>query len=457
MTAKGSSKDCCCGGCAGAPLEGTPAQEGSLTGSAILFGTECCACLPNQICLSVYKNTVNAGTFLLPLTHTCGTKQLDDLNEYIGQILVNGALVNVDIYFHIDLVHGQCQFIFSSYDLGITSATPGAVLTVDDNFRSVFCPRCKKCDEQQAYPIPISFFITIGGASFEFRITGATNSNLTKEARCCGCIDPCATAYPSSFGVADGFGSAPLCAGCGCICSLACITIYHNQQFTREIVPFCNGVYQTGVSGIAVELVPGYGSNGCCYLRIHTGSIQVGTGPSMLADVKIGEFTLNPCPDPVAEWEWQDASLPPLQSETRVYFECASCGSACDTITTPCCPVPIPNLLYLTLQGTSICLCAAITVPCFWDPSQLKWIGSLAGVWCSPPAAGNDVNVSILCQQSSGKLQLTFNAGPCTQQIVTGTGTCSPLDITFSIPAQGLSCCGNGWVGPGTITGTLTS
>lgn len=443
MAWKGS-KDCCCDGCHSPPRnfqlgvrDVQPQQQ------------YCCACVPNQICVTVYCESTPGISATVLLDKRC-------TNDVDGPILYQGivpfANEQIDLLFRFTVENEQCYFCLESAVLGLNGLAPYDCHLIDAEQRarpSIFC--------QQLWidGLPATWTIT-GAYADPFcpgdnLIVSVTKANNTPIIRSAYCKDE----YGNT--VEDDHPIRNLCGGCGCICTCACITVttiggstlYLSCLPTEEECRdptyaelYANDCISWAGGGYTISLSQAY--DGCCELDLTEFN---GNSPSPLPEpVQIGPAA-NPCPNPAASWSFFDDNNDPV----TVRFDCASCSDCLVTIT-ECCNGQLPRVLTATISGTSgLCTCFNGAISLVYDPVAEWWLGS--ATFCE-----KEVELTFFC--SGYGWGLNFTSGACVVvpgTLNTVTSDCDPLNAAFSFQLSGIGCCGVGDLGgPHNITITIT-
>jgi hypothetical protein len=433
MPAKGSTKTCCCGGCSTPPWELAFADVRQRIQPLQQY---CCACIPLQLCVHYVCPDDQVESFaLFDAVIYCDAEGTEAV-QYAGDIIIDGALTRLEFYFDADTEYGTCDFCLTSSDLGIY----GECKEITDEVRAELCPRCTPCpDETDILAWDIS---TQCSGTATISVRPAANTSLTPHPRCCNCPDPCDDEPYLDLEPYPDESCGGLCAGCGCICSRACITVVRNNQiFSDEVVDLCNWAYHTS-GGIIISIVLNE-STGCCELELTSAGAIEPDAP--LTNVTIGGIS-NPCPNPVGRWEFNDAHLTSPDDQVVVIFECATCDGCPGVVTSTCCPgaaVRTSRVLSAEAVGSVGC-CGTINLLLVFDEVEGAWIGSDENSMC-----GHAIGLRLNC--GADTWSLTFSGAPCNEVTVEAEvgGTCDPLNLEFQVPLTGLSCCS------GALSGTL--
>ena len=163
MTAKGSSKRCCCNGCEKQP------EIFTSTGTDVTLSQRwqryCCSCIPQYICVWVNEDASNSVSASasdstgLPDATIVMKLYCPDSPEGAEQALYGpisqGGKVAIghelfDITIHFVVTDEVCYLCIRSTDLGIDDNTPGACVVIGSTERAspnYFCKRLSTTDD----------------------------------------------------------------------------------------------------------------------------------------------------------------------------------------------------------------------------------------------------------------------------------------------------------------------
>jgi len=198
---------------------------------------------------------------------------------------------------------------------------------------------------------------------------------------------------------------------------------------------------------VTVSLVAGEG--GCCELELT--SVDGTTWSEAPPNVPIGDL-VNPCPRPTARWEFTDTSAPPAFQNTTVIFTCSGCNGCDEVIAQGCgCTDSIPQVLTASVDGGVSC-CGQFSVPLAYNQLEGGWVGESPSAMC-----GHAIKLKLTCSGSAFQLALIApGSGPCLgDSDADSSPGCDPINLSFSLNANGVGCCGGG-VGGGVLGVTVT-
>ena len=426
MPRKGG-KNCCCDACYHKPLgQYVPAGVDAIW----LAQQYCCACVPNQLCVSITcAATGEVSTTLLDAE--CKPSVEGEL--YKGTLPIQGAVV--DVAFAFKIVSGICYLTLKSTVLGYDGSAPGAsAIVIDATARAKpnwFCQ--------------------------SFSVDHTTGTKWSKNAMSCTTLtvqvsapandpingrQPCLDAY--GLEVMDTDPIKNICTGCGCICDCVCFILRYNG--TVRQVAACRGnadLLWTSVAP-AIEMEIGANTDGSCNLDLtQYGGITLGStsGP---VNISSSDPT-NPCPRPHPKWSGFDN----VGKAWFIEAVCQDCSGCANAPSQTCCNEDLPRVITATIAGAGFCSCANGTVSLVWDDANAWWYGESAAE-CN----GQTMKLTFAC--GGGTWGLTMDFTPCVVSVKTaGAQSCLPLSSVWNFTLGGISCCGTGHAG-GTMTVTVT-
>lgn len=503
MAAKGNSNNCCCGGCAQSPRDGNP-DNADRFGLRVLEVLQqfCCSCVPFVLCVtyqcqgttyraSMRLGCVEGGRFPL----YSGTMPIDGVATDIS---LHFQIVDETCYLVLFSTALGIDGTDSTHMIELTAAN--RLKFCRD---MSLCTPCTSCSEyatadEFADCECLTWLIDIAGCpdTATFRICPASVASLVYEDRlpcpeciacsnnvvwkftaagfnpwqkqsesnpaCCTPDPPDQTDFMHNIGelvtqsctnggvvVSDETPHCGrLCDGCSCICDSACITVvvndetHANNSITTERAIFVKSDSSyTTASGFKIKIQANETTNECELALTEYGTYT----PTLAPDpVNIsGTTDSTTCPNPSARWAFVDASDPLIG--VTVIFNCAMCRE-CDQIAEPqCCPEgdgTIPRALTATISTGALC-CGDVTVGLVYDPVAVRWEGTSPDVWAADgPYCDRYINLKLSCG-AGGTWTLLFSTdSTCIYtDAVVGTGTCTPVNLSFSFTATGPSCC----------------
>lgn len=436
MVSKGS-KTCCCDGCYGRPFDRSLTSEAVQPAEAY-----CCSCIPKEICVTV-TNDATQETVTKPFF--CRAIFSDPI-VYSGTIAISGFELELEIRLVVE--NGICYLCLDVVGSGSGSGLVDVGTGVGDDHCHVIDSSKRAAPESFCTNFAASW--DVGGLT----ISIAAADNVPIEGRK-PCVDGSGNVVPDEEPIRN------ICGGCGCICECACIVIFGdlipayvevgclNMASGSGSAPCAGTGGGTGTagdeypvkyctpSGIQIALVAN-SETGCCELKL------VSSGPYELIPeslinntVSIGQLG-NECPSPEAFF----SAFTVDGDAIFFYFLCGGCG--CPTFSgDACCDGNLPLVVTAEITASTGCECGSIILPLVHG--EFGWEGELTEGFC-----GHPVKLNLACSGDEWTLQ--FTGSPCTPQSAVGTGTCSPLNLTFTLTTGGIGCCG----GASLINPTLT-
>lgn len=384
----------------------------------------CCACIPKQICVSVESSLSGEAVSVL-FGRDCTAVSGDPI-LYSGIVAIDGQRLTLEFRFQV--VAGECSICLTALTEGTSefygpgTGTDTGCRVVNDTQRAspnYFCSKMLIDGVPAAWDLGI-YSVSIGPAN-NIAISGRQD-----------CLD--------SYGnlVEDTHPIRALCGNCGCICKCGCIIVYGDNR-TASVYYACLGDPQAGSVGTSgdlsytadngIKIALGANASGCCVLSlVEYGSEDIDPTSLSDRDVPIGTVG-NPCPSVIAQWNGFTNSGEAI----FIDFLCAGCG--CPTIrVTTCCDRQVPRVLTATIT-TTCGPCPTIIVSLVYDRVAAAWIGELATGMC-----GHGIRLALTCGDPDWTL--SFTGDPCTGLVMTGSGSCHPISLTFTGSVSGISCCG---------------
>lgn len=449
MGAKGGGKNCCCGGC-GAPIRDLvpavnldPQEPSDLLPQVVRGGAPlyCLACMPYALCL---RSTYRGHT----LPSLVIRKDPDCLNYpwavnqksyWTGYVFIQSAIYTVNILFDVDLVNGRCWLCLQILDLGITGSEAAARILIDESVRQAMDQSCQRCTDFRYPPTTVQWTITVGGFPLVVTITPCDIISTVGTLPCPGCGDPCDSVYGTVAREATLPNCNTICLGCECLGQDACIAVSVDGEFRyNHLTKACNYSWVTPEgTAIGLDADP---ATGQCRLRL----VAVGGVPQITdtlpQSVLVGTVG-NPCPWPTASWRLSAYG----NHHVQVIFNPAQCGT-CDSLRSiPCCPAPVPRMLYATFDG-SPCSLETLTIPIFDSTltGDSAWVGqSATGALGSAFGTPKTVMLQLFCQGLTGWiLKISYDDGKSFYQVTSYSGSCDPVHFVFNnVPSAGLGDC----------------
>lgn len=250
MTAKGTSKDCCCNGCERPPR--VWANDGTDFEISQSWQRFCCSCIPHYACVTVYKtlgsNSASASQSAsasesASLSASDAMPQVSSIYRLYcppapvgleqplygpitagSQIAIDGIVF--DLFFHFIVFEGECRLCVRSAILGVDENTPGACVVINQESRNspnFFCRRLSYTDA----PIDGATDKDLGdagvGVGTEFFV-GDYTIVLSRANH---------IAITGRHACSDGAGGVVIdrhpiknfCCNCTCVCKCMCITV----------------------------------------------------------------------------------------------------------------------------------------------------------------------------------------------------------------------------------------
>ncbi|HEY3968475.1 MAG TPA: hypothetical protein VGM05_28260 [Planctomycetaceae bacterium] len=399
--------------------------------------TACLACMPLQICLM----TNGAGfsePALLQRQDSCEAYPPSTMSYWSGVVSLGNSFATFTVFF--DIVDGACYLCLSCDALGITGGEAGSRVLITDAVRAQFSPSCQDCQDQQYPSGLVTWTLDLPSGTCTIKATPVSHVSLEGIPPCPDCPDPCVGQEGYAPSLVPG---CRLCTDCDCVCGQVCLTITKKMGLLYNGKPqLCNFAWGTP-GGTLIGINPNAYTKSCeLWLESLEGLDDGDSWPadSFPSPVPIG----NRCPDVSASWN--------LMSTKGVAFSvnltCAQCDTCEEITSVGCCPQPLPNLLYATVDTTP-CNCGQIVVPLFPVPGipGNYWEGCCGWTECcghnlclrlicngdNTWTLGYDEGVGIAGQGSTGGGATLDSASMSYYQSTDygGSATCGPLQVKF--------------------------
>lgn len=396
-------------------------------------------------------------TYLINIT---GSLNLTISGQWNGTTsdFFNGPVTDTDPTITADSVEctltnqsGSATFDFSGspphpwsveFTVTIECDRPTACIEITEYDRDILCPQCEQCPDiidDLFVVMPLDVWPCFG----HLRIRPANNVSFRRLPPC----DGCPRTYDSCQNCREH------CGGCGCICKCACITISRGGLLHTETVCIDDDFKYTTVgdgenfAGWVIGVNPNY-ENGCCELWLEATGDAIIANPdnNFPLEVPIGRADLlNPCPRPHGEWRFFEYGAEPGRDIVRVLFDCTDCGSGCFVNAGGCCDEQIPKLPRVVNADCSGC-CDDFSFPLIYDTIDGVWQGTSGPTDMCDHALTLRLSCNGSPDVTGWRLTLVGagQSGPCIDVSVDSdvTSACDPLNLVFSVPANGIGCCG---------------
>ncbi|MDE2426773.1 MAG: hypothetical protein KGO96_12800 [Elusimicrobia bacterium] len=401
MPAKGSHKNCCCGGC------------GKVWTSGGGLAQFCAGCRPYQICAEYACLTRLVGQTAVRAYALLTICQPDtDQDAWVGVLILENNLINLSVAPGVDS-NNQCYLSLTAPELGVYD-----VRQPIDTGSLIWNTNCQNCATPYDEPVlTFSFSDTFCRAAATISIRSAANTSLTKLPLAYGCTDPCTDPYAIPDPAPPCLGE---CADCLCLCSYAQLTFTEVGVVTSVRGGLCGKTYafETGHK-VVID---------CCSLKLYAPD-----GSEISSGVAIGRASGNLCPTPTATWWGSDSGNVIMYS-----FYCIGCDDKPVNVAEGC-HCHMPPVLACEVIFTPDCLCAEfgpldVVFDLVYDPVLQAWTGE----WqqCAHGSANSigTIKVTVSCSDDGpGSCVCDLGLPAIGQQVMSpyDPSNCSPVHGTF--------------------------
>lgn len=440
MAGKGSPQ-CCCVGCDRPPVNLTGSRADDLfDASPVLAQNLCLSCMPQQLCLSTTCNGV-AEPSLFTRQDPCRYGQF--YSYWAGYLNIYRQYVQAEIQF--DIVGSDCYLCFVCPALGITGYESAARVLLTWAIQQSWSPHCQSCNDEFYPDAPVQWNLTLAGYPCVINAGMVSNTSLTPAMPCDNCAsDPCEPEqvfYIEEDLQAPRFSSCAICLGCACIGTYMCIVVRKFGVVVESVnVKICNFGWVTPLgTSVYIDRDP---SDKTCRLRLATVGGITYNGASVLP---LYGSIAGQCPDVAVSWAFDNPATP-VNEPINVSVSSSECGSCASLTAVPCCPDPLPRVLYATLDGGP-CSCESLSIPIVETTlaGDVIWMGNSApDAFCSAWGTKCQVLIQLFCSNNTWQLNLRYSTdgAPGYTSYTYYTGSCTPMSLVFTgIYAHGKGDC----------------
>lgn len=447
MAAK--STKCCCVGCDRPPVQipkpntvALPERDASgiwpdsfPDPSPIPVQNLCLSCMPYQLCLSATCNSVTEPS-MFTRRDPCDADHV--YSYWTGYLYIYEAYASAEIQF--DIVDGQCYVCLVCPALGITGHEDDARIALTWDIQSMLSPHCQGCNDEFYPSYALMWNLNLGGYPCSIGASAVSHTSMTPAMPCDECTqEPCAveaefyidesTVYPRSR-------SCAICLGCDCISTYMCITVRQAGTLIENVnVAICSYSWTTP-KGTVVAINTNQ-DDGTCELRLdRIGGFDF-TGYTVDSLPKISSIA-GQCPNVSVTFAITATrdSDPSVIKPFNITVASSECGSCSALTSVPCCPEPLPRVLYAIINGGS-CSCESLSIPIVETTltGDTTWIGnSDVDAFCSAWPTKCQVFIQLNCSGGNWILSLRYSTdgGPGYTMYTTYTGSCAPMNLVFT-------------------------
>ena len=430
MPNKGTTKSCCCVGCDSPPMMAGEGSGGTLEKgdpNPQIVQTACLACMPLQICLSAYCAGFNEPA-LLQRQDPCGPYPDITMSYWSGIVSLGNSVATFTVFF--DIVDGACYLCISCDALGITGEEAGSrILHHRRRARLIFAVMSGLSGSALPQRPGHMDSESARGDVHHHGDPGQQHVSLQGTPACPDC--PRSVRRPGKLRSRSRpellfLHRLRLCVQPG---------LHHDYEIDAPVVQQAKS--RSAISlwrtpgGTLIVIHPNLYTNECeLWLDSLEGLDDGDSWSESFASVPIA----NRCPDVSASWN--------IMSTKGVFFSvnltCAQCGTCEELTTVGCCPQPLPNLLYATVD-TGVCNCGQIVIPLFAMPGipGNYWEGCSGWTEC----CGHNLCLRVICN-GDGTWSMGFDEGVGTAgggasfnslspYQTTDYASCEPLQVKF--------------------------
>lgn len=429
----------------GFPANGSGSGDSFSDPNPIPVQNLCLSCMPYQLCLSSTCNYLTEPS-LFTRRDPCDSNHV--YSYWAGYLYIYEAYVAAEIQF--DIVYGQCYVCLVCPAMGITGTESYARIALTWDIQSKLSPHCQGCNSEFYPTNPLVWNLNLGGYLCTVGASAVSHTSMTPTMPCDEC-DPVPCAIEAEFYVDESMAyhrasSCAICLGCDCISTNMCITVRQAGTLIENAnVSICSYSWTTP-KGTVVAINTNQ-TDGTCELRLdRIGGFDF-TGYTIDTLPSVGSIA-GQCPNVTVTFGItatlnSDHTVIKPFTVTVASSECGSCSALTSV---PCCPDPLPRLMYAVISGGP-CSCETLSIPIVESTitGDTIWTGnSDVDAFCSAWPTKCQVLIKLSCSGNVWQLQLRYSSdgGPGYTTYTTYTGSCAPMNLVFSgINAHGKGDC----------------